>query len=112
MLAWKWLGHKQHFYGASDCAFSLATQLPTGYVVSTVGEYLLNDAENYSPMYYKYIYETIVFKVHTDKEPFDCGCPTISYTGVFRVGSNTCKEATQNHMDTCIRYSQQGVINE
>ena len=36
---WKWFGHAAHFICGHDCRFHLATLLPSGYLVSTVGEY-------------------------------------------------------------------------
>jgi hypothetical protein len=36
---WVWMPHPAHLIVAQDCRFHLATYLPNGYIVSTVGEY-------------------------------------------------------------------------
>jgi len=39
MSNWKWFGHAAHLIVGYDCRFHMATLLPNGYLVSTVGEY-------------------------------------------------------------------------
>lgn len=36
---WVWMPHPAHFCAASHCRFRLATYVPTGYIISTIGEY-------------------------------------------------------------------------
>lgn len=114
MKEWKWLGHKQHLCVARRCQFNLATLLPNGYLVSTIGEYFRKDDEQFQDMEEigaDRMYETYVFK--TEKKLKDCGCPEISsYTEVESDAYNEAKDAQEGHIRMCLKIEKLERIKE
>lgn len=111
MKDWIWLPHAQHFCAADSCLFRLATLLPNGYVVSSVGEYRYNNEQR--DIGYKRKYETMVFKTIPNQKQ-ECGCPNIqSYENLDFAGANDSTTAIKNHYDLCRKWEQlEGNKNE
>lgn len=71
---WIWMPHSGHFIGGSNCRFHLATYLPNGYLVSTVGDYFpRGDANEPTEIGWGRTHETMVFAAVKRDE--SCGCP-------------------------------------
>ena len=110
MSQWKWYGHPLHFICSYDCHFHLATELPSGYLVSTVGDYFpfhkrkpnsLLQADTGDGIGLDRKFETMVFKI-TGRH--DCGCPDCDYGECDCVGYDTHAAATAGHMATCLMW--------
>ena len=103
---WKWLGHRQHYCAASRCEFSLATLLPSGMLVSTIGDYrnpLNNEIEKIGA---GRTFETMVFRTTGKFQP--CGCPVIeNWNEVEGRGYMDAKEATEGHMAMCRKWEKE-----
>lgn len=106
MSGWIWLGHAQHFIGARRCSFRMGTWLPNGYVVSTVGEFLINpDDKQFEEIGCDRLYETFVFK--TSGNTHDCGCPVIDdFLELASHGYKLAKDAQLGHMAVCHEWSE------
>ena len=107
MENWKWLGHKQHLAICERCRFSLATELPNGYVVSTMGDYYPNGKTGQEEIGKGRKYETMVFATTGEYE--GCGCPVINdWSELDSAGYNTARDATAGHTEMCKKWD--GVI--
>jgi len=107
MNNWKWLGHKQHFICADRCKFSLATLIPNGLLISTVGEFHSNPEKEMETIGAGYYYETFVFKTTKDKI-LPCGCPEISsYTPIDTHTYQKAKEAQDGHYEICLKFENE-----
>lgn len=98
----KWLGHPQHFIGADECHFLLATLLDNGFLISTIGEYVPHGKEylkeNFVEIGSGRLYETYVFK--TKGEFRECGCPLIlDHLEIDSKGYNHPKDAQNGHIE-------------
>lgn len=104
MDKWIWLPHPQHFCAAESCVFRLATLLPNGYLVSSVGEYKYNG--ELKDIGHNIKYKTMVFKTIPNKKQ-ECGCPEISsYENIDFIGANDSLTAIKNHYDICRKWDQ------
>lgn len=105
MEDWKWLGHKQHFIGASRCEFGLATLLPNGLLVSTIGDYRNPASGGIDEIGAERNLETIVFE--TTGEFHSCGCPIVkNWEGVGFSAYADAKEAADGHMEMCRKWEK------
>ena len=98
-----WMGHKQHFIGAANCQFSLATYVGD-YIVSTIGEYMPY-GDKIEEIGYGRKYETFVFE--SNNKMMECGCYEISkFSEIDSLPANTAEEATENHMEMCEKWGR------
>lgn len=129
---WKWFGNAGHLCVGSSCRFHLATLLPNGLLVSTVGEYWpeseiremfaqhrgvvlegIGDARadsylrqlGYEAIGYNRLYETMVFKTEGVCK-CGCGMPSIVPDEMDMAGYNTPVEATDGHMALCNQWCE------
>jgi hypothetical protein len=131
---WKWFGRAAHFICGNDCRFHMATQVGN-YLISTVGEYLPDSqvreimaksrgiklegkgdareaeflaANGYEDIGYQRKYETMVFLAGPPCRRKDCGCgvPKINGRELDFKGYNTAKDATEGHMELCLKWSK------
>ena len=88
------------------CRFHLCTEVGE-YLVSTVGEYYRDqdDEEMTSIGFGKQFYETEVFKWE-GRCGCGCGLPEIIPTALEQVRYETPKEANEEHLAMCEKYSQ------
>lgn len=107
---WLWSGYAEHFIGAADCRFSMATAIGE-YVVSTVGEYFptSHKGDDPRPIGAERTYETFVFKAGPT-----CGkCPfphIADATEIEAEPANDAAAAHANHMTMCRKYAKAGVL--
>jgi hypothetical protein len=120
-----YMPHAGHFIGGRSCVFHLNTYVPTGYIVSTVGEYrpsfsrrhldrvvqtgareplqARGDDEGPEEIGLGRFYETMVFKaVATDSK---C-CPWVQQSGedLDFAGYQTADAATEGHEAMCRKW--------
>lgn len=130
---WIWMPHPAHLIVSQDCRFHLATYLPTGHIVSTVGEWLPDagareifadtkgiklkgkgDERRYSFInQHGFVeiaagrkYETMVF---TAKAGNDC-CPwqVANHEELDCAGYNDAGEAYRGHLAMCEKWATGG----
>ena len=115
MRDWKWYGHPLHFICSYDCKFHLATELPSGYLVSTIGDYFpqhdigSQEADSGKEIGLGRKFETMVFKITGH---LDCGCPDCDFSDLDCVGYNTHAEANLGHMATCLKWANGAPVDE
>lgn len=102
---WVWLPHAAHFIGSNSCRFHLATYLPNGYIVSTIGDYFPMDEEQ-EEVGIGILYETMVFHAKEDDTLLCCGFGIEDYDNVDFDGYTKPKEAREGHMKMCMKWSQ------
>jgi hypothetical protein len=97
-----WLGHKQHFIGANECTFSLATEVGK-YVVSTIGEYTPAHDGVFEEIGPNRLYETFVF----EKKPgrHECGCPKFGLSEIDSQGYVSASKAQKGHEKFVAKYA-------
>ena len=102
---WLWMPHPGHFICAYDCRFRLNTYV-NGFIVSTVGELVLNG--KIEEIGSGRLYETMVFKA---KKSTHICCP---YEAVFSGdneidfdGYNTPEEAYEGHLNMCEKWHKE-----
>lgn len=102
---WYWCGFATHFEGNARCSFHLATVLPSGWLVSTLGNYLPKDAENIEPLGSDgRLYETMVFGCE-GLEP--SGNPIQTSLGENEMrGYQNSIEAERGHYELCEKYAE------
>ncbi len=111
MDGWIWYGHKMHYICSDRCRWNMATELPNGYLVSSVGDMRPHDleiGETWAEEDAEEIgmcrkYETMVFRIVGREE---CGCPVNEYTELDVDGYNTHIEASDGHMRMCIEWAE------
>lgn len=135
---WKWFGRAGHFICADWCRFHMCTLIGE-YLVSTVGEYIPDEAVReicaqsrgitlegrgdarradwlnklgFEEIGYQRKYETMVFKVGASvctAAGCMCGLPEIIPTELDMDGYNTAGEAAAGHSAMCEKWSIQPV---
>lgn len=115
---WEWFGHAAHFCCGQWCRFHLATKVGP-WLISTVGEYVHprhscgNERDEAAWLKKNWPgedigvgrkYETMVFKAGPICE-CGCGLPAISGHEIDFLPANTSKEARENHMRLCEKWS-------
>ena len=102
---WIWMPHPAHFILGHRCAFRLATYVPSGYIVSTVGElYYRDEGEAMQPLSGTgATYETMVFKA--EPSGIEC-CPyqVADHSELDVLHYNSAGEARRGHIKTCLKY--------
>ncbi|KAB8035868.1 hypothetical protein GCL60_16695 [Silvanigrella paludirubra] len=97
---WVWLAHHQHHICANDCDFNLATLLPNGFLISTIGELYDRNNKIFLEIGDERFYETKVFK--TNGEFKKCGCPKVDeYIELDFSAYNHPKDAQNGHILMC-----------
>jgi len=119
MIEWKWYGHALHFICSYDCQFHLATELPNGYLVSTVGDYFprhkyggndpLLKPDTGEEVGYSRKYETMVFRVTGRHE---CGCPDVDHRELMCEGYKDHNSATVGHLKVCVEWAMKPRVTE
>ena len=100
---WIWIGHHQHHICANNCDFNLATLLPNGFIISTIGELFDRNSNTFLEIGHGRLYETMVFK--TNGEFRKCGCPKVSeYIELDFSAYNHPKDAQDGHMLMCKKW--------
>ena len=117
-----YMPHPGHFIASFDCRFRLNTYVPTGYIVSTVGEYAPPHVATYDPDdplrdrdyqrdpfqeigLYR-LFETMVFKAKKTKA--EC-CPyeaDVERGEVDFEGYNTSGDAMRGHEAMCLKWEK------
>lgn len=130
---WRWFGTVAHLCVGQDCRFHLATLLPTGWLVSTVGQYWPDapirernarfrgielegkgdDRRNdymrkigYEEIGCGRLFETMVFRAGEPctAEGCDCGCPR-RHEAVDMDAYNSAGDAASGHMRMCEKWA-------
>ena len=101
---WIWMPHPAHFILGHKCQFRLATWVPGGFIISTVGE--LYHEEGEEPVAISgtgATYETMVFKAEPSER--EC-CPywVADYLELDVLHYNDAGEAYRGHIKTCLKY--------
>ena len=97
MKDWKWYGHAMHFICSDQCYWHMATELPNGLLVSSVGDMKPDDIG------IGHKYETMVFRINGR---LDCGCPEISGLELAARRYDTHSQAAAGHIETCLEWSE------
>lgn len=109
MKNWQWFGHAQHLCVGRDCLWHLATLLPNGYLISSVGDWRprhkavgekLPPAEDIG---YGRKYESLVFRVIRREK---CGCPQIDANEIDSLFANEHPQAAENHIRLCEKWAK------
>lgn len=106
MDTWVWMPHAAHFIGSDKCQYRLATYLPTGYIVSTIGDYLPYRGKEYEEVGPGRLYETMVFTAEPNSKALCCRYTINNYSEVDLRGYNDPKSAYDGHMALCHQYAQ------
>jgi hypothetical protein len=102
---WYWCGYAGHFICGNRCAFHLATVLPNGYIVSTVGHYLTDPDERPREIGVDCLFETMVFHCNGLDEHLN---PKITdYSEVDFEGYNDSELAEKGHYLMCEKWSKE-----
>lgn len=115
---WKHYGYAGHLIVSAWCRFHLCTELPNGYMVSTVGDYhspadMMKHGERTKPTTIgagnDSFYETYVFRVngeHCSADGCDCGLPVMSDAcEIDGARAATAGEASANHWAFCEKWA-------
>jgi hypothetical protein len=104
---WVWCGMAGHFIGGPDCRFHLCTHLPSGFRVSTVGDYYpkgdgggrvaLGLGDSY--------FETYVFRATECDASDEDHSAVASWTEIDSERTASRTEAEANHMAACRKWS-------
>lgn len=100
---WKWYGFPGHFVDGGRCAFHLTTRIG-GYLISTIGCYLPEGAQEYKEIGWKRKFETYVFTCDGDNSDGD---PHI--TNLYEISSkayNKSIDAEEGHYRICWKYAE------
>ena len=100
---WKWHGYAVHYILGHKCRWHLATELPNGYMVSSVGDLILSDSDK-KPREIGdgYLYDTMVFKVCGH---YPCGCPTADSNNCDFRSYNKHEDARAGHLELCEKWA-------
>ena len=104
MTDWVWCGYAGHFIGSQHCRFHLATWLPNGWLVSTVGDYYPQGERTTLSIGPEDWYETMVFPYVALEQP-DGGHGLMGASQETK-RYPTAVEAEAGHMATCQRYAK------
>lgn len=129
---WVWMPHPAHLIVGRDCRFHLATYLPNGYIVSTVGEWLPDSATwdiyansngvtlegcgdarradfmkkvGFIEIGYKRKYETMVFPAGAGTCPSCPYMPTAPWSELDLCGYNDGATAFKGHLKMCNKWA-------
>ena len=111
MATWEWFGTPLHLCVGFSCRYGMATLLPSGFLVSTVGSYFRTEPEKLDYDSGEEVgagrkFETMVFSC-SGNERSECGCPIPeSWEEIDCIGYNTHKEANEGHMKACRKWSR------
>lgn len=130
--SWVWMPHPGHFICGFDCRFRLNTYVPSGYIVSTVGEYFPDEGtrevlaksrgiklegigDSRRADYMKKIgfeeigfgrkYETMVFRAAKSKDSTCCPYEISDFTELDFSGYNDPGVALSGHMELCQKWA-------
>jgi len=106
---WIWMPHAGHFICWYRCRFRMNTYVG-GYIVSTVGEMILEGIDNEREMGFEEVgsgrlYETMVFKAQKSKEKC-CPWEIIVSEQMDMGGYNNAVDAYEGHMKLCEKWSK------
>lgn len=105
---WLWMPHVAHFIGGHECLFRLATYVPSGYIVSTVGEWCPGGkwSEPWESLGSEQKYETMVF--HAKESKYKCCLYEIkSGMEIETDRYDDAESAREGHMTLCEKYDRE-----
>ncbi len=100
---WVWMPHPGHYISSHRCRFILNTYLPTGFIVSTVGEQMELGSEKPVEISSGATYETMVFTAAPQTNVNGRCCPWVvgSHRELECQRYNENEEAYKGHLALC-----------
>lgn len=108
MSQWVWYGHAGHLCVANSCRFHLCTKVGR-YLVSTVGDYFMDNKRETLGAEADSFFETYVFNAYPGTQCLDtnclCGMPKVDFNQIEGVRCATAGDAARTHMKMCKKYA-------
>lgn len=104
---WVWMPHAAHLIVSDRCRFHLATYVPSGYLISTVGEYKpagSGEDDAFETVGCDRLYETMVFPA-TPSEHVCCPWTAAKWTELECTGYNDPGAAAKGHVAACEKWA-------